>query len=94
VIAMSIVKVPERSIQVFSNAIENEKRRLKAKISRYELKIGKYEKKYGMTTNDFLRKFRTTGLGDEEAWFHWASDADVLQRLKEKLQNLEGIKID
>ncbi|CAD6492489.1 MAG: hypothetical protein DIAAKJNI_00311 [Candidatus Argoarchaeum ethanivorans] len=57
---------------------------LNLKIKKYENRLAGYEKKYGMKTRAFMKLFEDGEMGDDEIWFHWSSDFETLELLKNK----------
>lgn len=52
---------------------------LKSKIRVYSSRLKEYETKYGLSTDVFLEKFGSGELGDEERWFEWFADAEIVE---------------
>jgi len=50
-----------------------------------------YEKKYGMKTRVFMKRFEKGERGDDEIWFHWSSDFETLELLKNKKQTIDRV---
>jgi hypothetical protein len=63
---------------------------LNLRIEKYENRLATYEQKYGMKTRAFMKRFEAGEIGDDEIWFHWSSDFETLELLKNKKQTLES----
>ena len=49
----------------------NEKERAKAVFDRTVAELDQYENKYGMSSEDFLARFESGDLPEEEEFFSW-----------------------
>lgn len=62
---------------------------VKAKLRRYEKKLGRFEEQYEMDTEEFIQKFESGELGDDEEWFNWKFVYEAHQRLMERKKQLD-----
>ncbi len=86
------IEIPENSKQILKDLLESEIKRLNEKVAVLNEEISFYENKYEITTDEFLRKFNSGELGDEEDYFSWYSIYDILSQVKDKIESLESIK--
>ncbi|MFQ6121431.1 MAG: hypothetical protein ACE5KE_16275 [Methanosarcinales archaeon] len=52
--------------------------------------LQKFEKKYNMNSREFIKKFESGELGDEEDFFEWFALYDMHKRIKSRLDLLRG----
>lgn len=52
--------------------------------------LKKFENKYGFESKDFIEKFESGEMGDKIDFIEWASLYDMQQRVKERLDVVEG----
>jgi len=38
-----------------------------------------------------MKRFEDGGMGDDEIWFHWSSDFETLELLKNKKQTIDRV---
>jgi len=62
---------------------------LNPKIEKYENRLAAYETKYGIKTRAFMKRFEDGEMGDDGIWFHWSSDFETLEMLKNKKQAID-----
>ncbi len=46
------------------------------RLSAYQVSCATFERRYGMTTQEFLEKFESGTLGDQQEWFDWYATAE------------------
>ena len=87
------IDIPENSKQILKDLLESEIKRLnnKVKTLKEELKI--YEAKYELNSDEFIKRFDSGKIGDEEDFFSWYSIYDIMMQVKDKLESLESIKL-
>lgn len=80
-------------------ALVREARLLRAKLRVHDARIRKLEERYGVSSDEFLTRFKKGGLGNEEDYFIWLSylraRAVTLKKLKEiekEIQRLQRLR--
>ena len=58
-------------------------------MRRLKKEIKNFEQKYGMTSDDFYRKFEKGKLGDEQIFFLWSSSIDIYNNLSDRQKVLK-----
>ncbi len=46
------------------------------RLSAYQASCATFERRYGMSTQEFLEKFESGTLGDQQEWFDWYAVAE------------------
>lgn len=88
------VSIPEESSEVVRSTIKKEIKRLKTKKKAFREILAKYEKKLGLSSQEFIKKFKEEKMGDEQILFEWYADLETYQRITKKLELLEKVKFD
>jgi len=83
------VTLPSESESAVRDSIDREKKIVEAKLEKYRKKLNKYEEEHGMDSKEFIQKFKSGKLGDDEKWFEWKFAWEAHQRLMERKQQLE-----
>ncbi|MHA1594602.1 MAG: hypothetical protein ACTSXJ_11185 [Candidatus Baldrarchaeia archaeon] len=85
------VRVPRKILPMVVRALEDSLRRLAMEISATEEKIRKYESKYGMSSREFMEKYRQGLLGDNEDYMAWYGELVFLEKAKEEYEELRKV---
>jgi len=81
-------------VSLMRNALEREKHVLSQGIERTKQELAKYERKYRMTSEQFYERFSMgEGVEDSEDFISWAGEYEILESLKEKQRQIEGVHI-
>jgi hypothetical protein len=78
---------------VVEAALANELRLLQAGVQRTEERLHQFEAKFQISTADFLRQFENDELEETLELTEWVGEYRLLQKLREKVDILEGIHI-
>jgi hypothetical protein len=73
-------------------AIENEIRLLQSGIHRTEARLHAFEAEYGLTTEEFLRRYNNDELTETLDFAEWIGEHRLLERLQEKAETLQGVR--
>ncbi len=73
-------------------ALANEVRLLEAGIRRTENQLSELETKYQLQTHEFIRRFENDELEETLEFAEWIGEYRLLNRLREKVETLRGIK--
>lgn len=81
-------------VSLMRSALERERRMLIQGIERTKQELARYERKYGMTSEQFYERFSAgDGLEDSEDFISWAGEYEILELLREKQRQLEGVHV-
>ncbi len=75
---------------IIAEVLERELKISKIKLKIYERKEKEFESKYKMDSSEFLKKFESGQLGDDEDFFVWWGYLKALRTLKERIAILES----
>ena len=75
---------------IIAEVLERELKISKIKLKIYERKVKEFESKYKMDSSEFLKKFESGQLGDDEDFFVWWGYLKALRTLKERIAILES----
>lgn len=79
--------------QLVQQAIAAEVGRLALAVEAAQTRLQKFETRYGVTTAVFLRDWVAEDLeGGDDEYVRWAGEAQLYERLTQKLKRLEGIE--
>jgi len=69
--------------------VEQEVLMIKAKIKRYENISEKFRQKYGMSFDEFKKRFEAEEIGEDMDYLEWSSAIDAEKHWKAKLDALK-----
>ncbi len=75
-------------------ALENEQCLLQAGIGRTEQRVRDFEKKYGLSSEEFLRRYANDEFDETLDLIEWIGECRLLERMREKLDILQGIHFE
>lgn len=78
---------------IVESALKDRAQQLELAIHQTEARIQNFEKSYGLTTSEFLAKFRENDLQHSFDFDEWIGESRLLARLQEKLAGLQSIQI-
>ncbi|HEX6269474.1 MAG TPA: hypothetical protein VFZ43_04515 [Anaerolineales bacterium] len=78
---------------LLETAILGELRNIQHGINRTRARLEAFEKQYGMTTDEFLRRFTPDDLGETLDFLDWHGETKMLALLEEKKKTLEGLQV-
>ena len=76
-----------------ATALENELRIIHAGIKRTRQRLRYFEEKYGLSSNEFLRRYENDELNETPDFAEWVGEIRMLGRLNEKSEILKDIRI-
>lgn len=88
------ISIPAESSEVVKKTLQKEMNRLKEKINSFNKHLITYEEEFGLSSEDFLKKFDKGELGDDQIFFEWFADLETRNRIKKRLVLLEKVKLD
>jgi phage shock protein A len=68
---------------LIESAIHNELRLMQAGIRRTQQRIANFEAQYGMTTAEFLQRYRSDAISETLETIEWVGEWRMLERLRE-----------
>jgi hypothetical protein len=81
-------------VPLMQSAVERERRMLARGIEHTRQALAEYERRYGMTSEEFYRKFNAGDeLEDSLDFASWAGEVETLRLLTEKYQALDGVQV-
>ncbi|MBI1926117.1 hypothetical protein HYR99_17925 [Candidatus Poribacteria bacterium] len=75
-------------------ALQNEQRLLQAGIRRTERRLRDCEKKYGLSSEEFLRRYENNEVEETLDFIEWVGEFRLLERMREKLDIFQGIHFE
>ena len=79
--------------QLLLDGLEEEKKRLEYALDLTIKKIKGFEKKFGMSTDEFLEKFKSGEVKEDEETFEWWGEKKLADELKVNLDTITGIEV-
>jgi hypothetical protein len=73
-------------------ALQNELRLLQAGIHRSQQRLQVLETQYGLSTDEFLRRYENNQLDETLEFAEWIGEHRLLERLQEKAQTLQEVQ--
>ena len=91
--ALTLTSPNERPLRpLVEAAIQNELRLLQVGIRRTEERVQAFEAKYGLSPQEFLRRYEDDELPETLDYAEWVGEQRLLKRLREKAKTLEEIR--
>ena len=87
----AIIKLDKTTIALLTRALTTEYRRLQLELRITEERIRKFEEKYGMTSEEFKKKYMHGELGDDEDFMKWYGELVFLENIRRELKELKKI---
>lgn len=79
--------------ELLLEGIKEEKKKVEYALSVSSGIISGKEGRYGISSAEFLEKFRTGEIAEDEDTFQWWAEYKLLNILKEKLETLNHVEI-
>ena len=90
---MQTITVTDDALDVVKSSIILKNRVLKSNYADYKKRLRKFETKYGMSTNQFLKKYNAGRLGDDQKWFDWLFVHEAFSEIGHELSLLRQVKL-
>jgi hypothetical protein len=91
--ALTLTSPDERPLRpLVEAAIQNELRLLQVGIRRTEERVQAFEAEYGLSSQEFLRRYEDDELPETLDYAEWIGEQRLLERLREKAKTLEEIR--
>ncbi len=79
--------------QLIQSAVQREIARLELALATARKRLIPFEEKYGVSSEQFMRAMAAEDLeGGDDEYITWAGEYQLMQRLEQKLSQLEGIE--
>ena len=75
------------------SALQRELNLLEQGMRRTRVRMGEFEEKYGMSTEEFLRRFNRDDLGETLDFIEWYGETRMLASLDEQKKAIEGTSV-
>ncbi len=76
-----------------AGAIRTQAGQAEARRNHYLTKCREFENRYGMSSDEFIERFESGELGDDEQWFDWYAEKHGLDHWDHQFQILTSITI-
>ncbi len=91
--ALTLISPRHRSLRpLVEAAIHNELRLLQSGIRRTEQRLQAFEARYGVSSQEFLRRYENDELPETPDYAEWVGECRLLERLREKADTLREIR--
>ena len=90
---MQTLTMPDDTLDIVKSSINLKKRVLKSNYDDYKNRLKTFEKKHGMSSKQFLKKYNSGKLGDDQKWFDWLFVYEALSEINRELSLLRQLKI-
>jgi len=86
---LGMVEVEVSRDSAVEEGVLREKRIVDRRLEKFRGRLEEFEEEHGMDSEEFLEKFESGELGDDEEWFDWKFAFEAVQRLEDKKEELE-----
>jgi hypothetical protein len=91
--ALTLLSPHQRPLRpLVEAAIQNELRLLEAGIRRSEDRLRAFEAQYGLSSEEFLRRYQNDELPETLDYAEWIGELQLLARLREKAETLRTVR--
>jgi hypothetical protein len=90
---MQKITITNEALPLLRSGVALKERILSAKAENYLVRLKKLEKKHKMKSKDFLQKFKSGKLGDDEEWFDWIFVYEAYSKIKEQKKIIKGLSL-
>jgi len=87
------VQKADKILHLIQSAVESEIAKLELGLKLARKRLAQFEQKYGVTSEYFISEMVAEDLdGGDEEYVNWAGEYKLMQRLQDKLQQLQEIE--
>lgn len=90
---MPVLELDERKAALVRAGLATQRKIMEIALRDYETELSNFEKEYQMSTGEFLHRFNSGELGDDEQWFDWLFAYEAVEHLKEQLSLVDSIDL-
>ena len=90
---METIKIQEEAMPIVKSGLNLEEKILELGINEYQRELKNFERENRLSTKEFIQKFNSGELGDDEKWFDWLFAYKAYTHLGEKLKTHKTIEI-
>ncbi|MCK4734117.1 MAG: hypothetical protein KAT65_16815 [Methanophagales archaeon] len=90
---LTTIKIHEEAVDIVKSGLAIEENILKMSLDEYRADLETFERNYKMTSEEFIQKFESGGLGDDANWFDFLFAYRAYEHVKKKLKRIEEIQI-
>ena len=90
---MKTITIADEVAPLLKQGLNLEKGILGFSYNRYRQQVEEFEKQYGMSTEEFARRFNSGILGDDAEWFDWLLAYKALRHVEEQLNVIKDISL-
>ena len=83
-----VIGMPVETTEAVSSAIRKDLNEGEYKLKRFQQRLKEFEKEYDMNSSEFIEKFESGDLGDDEDFFEWYAVYKSKQHWEEKTGKL------
>ncbi|MBU1122548.1 MAG: hypothetical protein ABIH71_05045 [Candidatus Omnitrophota bacterium] len=87
------LSLDEEAVVLIKSGLNLKKCVLKLNLEEYRKRLSAFELKHNMSSHQFLRKFNSGQLGDEQYLFDWLFAHKTCKELSKKLSLLNHVKL-
>lgn len=90
---LTLISTHQRPLKsLVEAALANELRLLQAGVQRTEHRLGEFETKYKLSTPEFIRRYEADEFEETLDFAEWIGEYRLLEKLREKIDVLQGIQ--
>lgn len=90
---MTTLTVEDTAIPIIMTSLNQREMLLKLKLQSYRKQLSEFEERYKMSSDEFLNKFLSGQLGDDEYLIEWEFYLDCYKETREQLDQIGSIKL-
>lgn len=87
------MSISEETVDLVKSGLDLKRRILKLNLAGYRKRVTEFECRYKMSSRQFLQKFNSGQLGDEQYLFDWLFAHQACEELSSKLSLLNHVKL-
>lgn len=90
---MPKIALNNETIDLVKSGLDLKKRVLRLNLEEYHKRLTNFESRYKMSTRQFLQRFNSGQLGDEQHLFDWLFAYQACKEFSNKLHLLKQVKL-
>ena len=90
---MEQIRIKDEELPILKSSIIFKKKLLSVKLENYLKRLKVFEKKHKMKSEEFLKKFNSGKLGDDEELFDWLFVYETYNKIIEQKKIIDGLSL-
>ena len=90
---MQTLTMADDALDIVKSSMNLKRRILKSNYDGYKNRLRAFEAKYRMSSKQFIKKYNSGQLGDDQKWFDWLFVYEAFSEINRELSLLRQLRI-